>query len=329
MARTAVTSDYYAILGVTPAAEGVVIRAAYRALIRHYHPDTNPDPEAQERVREINAAFAVLRDPAKRADYDAQRGSPKLWAEEEIRLPPEPALRPPAAMRNIGLASAAIALGLVVAVWALPKPLAPAGHVASIPTSGQPQRKKIEPIVELEPESERLARLREQSGLVPRTVDIGPPVPDADEVPAVAEAAETPAVALPRVEVPVRAMPGSRHVVPKIVHAPSTSPVRTATLPEAPKPAEDVAGCRPGGSVGVSVGCKNQRLVALDRMAAGFFSQSMAHADPAKKALLLSSHTRSTATRSACRSDSCVGDAYLRQMREISAIMEGRELPPQ
>jgi uncharacterized protein len=59
-------------------------------------------------------------------------------------------------------------------------------------------------------------------------------------------------------------------------------------------------------------------------MAAGFFSQSMAHANAAKKELLMSSHTRSVATRSACHSDSCLGEAYLRQMREISAIMQGR-----
>jgi hypothetical protein len=50
----------------------------------------------------------------------------------------------------------------------------------------------------------------------------------------------------------------------------------------------------------------------------------MAHADAEKKELLMSSHTRSAATRSACHSDSCVSDAYLRQMREISAIMQGR-----
>jgi len=314
-----VTSDYYSILGVTQAAEDVVIRAAYRALIRHYHPDTNPDPQAQERVREINAAFAVLRDPAKRADYDAERGNPRLWAEEEIRMPPNPS-RPAPAMRNVGLASAALALGLVVAVWAHPPPPAPAGHASVAPTSSQPQRKKTEPIVELQPESERLARLREQAGLVPQPVDIDP---------APTEPTELPVAAPPPIEVPARiAMTAPRHVVPKAVRPAAALPTRAAVLAEAPR-AEDVGACRPGGSVGVSVGCKNERLVALDRMAAGFFSQSMAHADAAKKALLLSSHTRSTATRSACRSDSCVGDAYLRQMREISAIMEGRDPPAQ
>lgn len=229
-------------------------------------------------------------------------------------------------MRNIGLASAALAFGLVVAVWALPPAPAPPGHASLAPASSQPPRKKTEPIVELEPESERLARLRDQSGLVSPS----PPVAMPDIEPAPEASIEPPIPAPPPMAAPVRvATAAPRRLLPKALHAPAASPARTVALRETPKSADDVDGCRPGGSVGVSVGCKNDRLVALDRMAAGFFSQSMAHADAAKKALLLSSHTRSSATRSACRSDSCVGDAYLRQMREISAIMEGRELPTQ
>ena len=69
-------------------------------------------------------------------------------------------------------------------------------------------------------------------------------------------------------------------------------------------------------------------MATLDRMAAGFFTQSMANADPARKDLLLSARNRSAAARNACRSDSCVTDAYLRQIRETSAIMEGRATPP-
>ena len=71
------------------------------------------------------------------------------------------------------------------------------------------------------------------------------------------------------------------------------------------------------------------RIATLDRLAAGFFSQSMAHADAARKELLMSSHTRSAEVRGACHSDSCLGDAYLRQMREMSAIMATRPAPTQ
>lgn len=67
--------DYYEILGVLPTSEDVVIRGAYRGLIQKYHPDTfTGDPsEAAIKAREINEAYTVLRDPQKRASYDATR----------------------------------------------------------------------------------------------------------------------------------------------------------------------------------------------------------------------------------------------------------------
>jgi len=67
--------DYYAILGVLPSADEVVIRAAYRALAQRYHPDKCPNDQAQatERLTEINGAYSVLSDPETRAGYDAAR----------------------------------------------------------------------------------------------------------------------------------------------------------------------------------------------------------------------------------------------------------------
>jgi hypothetical protein len=65
--------DHYKILGVAPDSEDIVIQAAYRALMRRYHPDKNPSEAARKRTIEINAAYAVLGDPRKRASYDAQR----------------------------------------------------------------------------------------------------------------------------------------------------------------------------------------------------------------------------------------------------------------
>ena len=70
MAAKAVKKDHYSVLGVTPASEDVVIRAAYHALMRRYHPDADPTQEGAELSRAINEAYAVLRDPAKRARYD-------------------------------------------------------------------------------------------------------------------------------------------------------------------------------------------------------------------------------------------------------------------
>jgi len=68
-----VTADYYAILGVVPKSEDVVIRAAYVALMRRYHPDANSSPAAAERAKAITHAYAVLGDPERRFDYDRRR----------------------------------------------------------------------------------------------------------------------------------------------------------------------------------------------------------------------------------------------------------------
>jgi DnaJ-class molecular chaperone len=63
--------DYYKILGVERSADDKAIRAAFRSLARKHHPDINPgDAAAEERFKEINEAFEVLSDPAKRKMYD-------------------------------------------------------------------------------------------------------------------------------------------------------------------------------------------------------------------------------------------------------------------
>lgn len=72
--------DYYSILQVAPAAEPAVIEAAYRQLARLYHPDFNPAPDAPARMKAFNEAFAVLRDPDRRARYDEQRARQGRWA---------------------------------------------------------------------------------------------------------------------------------------------------------------------------------------------------------------------------------------------------------
>jgi curved DNA-binding protein CbpA len=63
--------DYYAALGVAPDADHEVIKAAFRALAKKYHPDTAADPvAANARFREINEAHSVLSNPEARAEYD-------------------------------------------------------------------------------------------------------------------------------------------------------------------------------------------------------------------------------------------------------------------
>jgi len=67
--------DYYRVLQVHPGAEREVIDAAYRRLASKYHPDVSHISGTAERMKQINIAYEVLSDPARRAAYDASRGA--------------------------------------------------------------------------------------------------------------------------------------------------------------------------------------------------------------------------------------------------------------
>ncbi len=64
--------DYYKILGVDKKASQEEISKAFKKLARKYHPDLNPDdPSAENKFKEVNEAYEVLKDPEKRKHYDA------------------------------------------------------------------------------------------------------------------------------------------------------------------------------------------------------------------------------------------------------------------
>ncbi len=62
--------DYYQILGVPRDAEKGDIKKAYRKLARRYHPDVNSEADAEEKFKEVNEAYEVLKDSDKRQAYD-------------------------------------------------------------------------------------------------------------------------------------------------------------------------------------------------------------------------------------------------------------------
>ena len=63
--------DYYEILGVSRDADQAAIKSAYRKLARKYHPDVNKTKEAEEKFKDINEAYEVLSDKAKRQRFDS------------------------------------------------------------------------------------------------------------------------------------------------------------------------------------------------------------------------------------------------------------------
>ena len=78
--------DYYDTFGLPRDASQDDIKRVYRKLARKYHPDVSKDAEAEARFKELGEAYAVLKDPEKRAAYD-QMGS--QWkAGQEFQPPP-------------------------------------------------------------------------------------------------------------------------------------------------------------------------------------------------------------------------------------------------
>jgi curved DNA-binding protein CbpA len=119
--------DYYSILGVSVDSEDVVIHAAYRALMRRYHPDINQTHEGAKRSQSINEAYDVLRDPARRATYDSAANahrktagpppSPEPPKHEEAVDPPNRRLNP---WRKYVAAAAALTVVILLVVNAPP-----------------------------------------------------------------------------------------------------------------------------------------------------------------------------------------------------------------
>lgn len=302
------TPDHYATLGLSRASEDVVIRAAYLALMRRYHPDRNPSAEAAAQARAIAAAYAVLGEPGRRAEYDRMRAEAE-WA---TPVPPRSSELPGGAFAAASMALLVLLVSLVV--WSpLPlreQPDAPAA-VPSRPAEAKPE----EPIAIAaaqpapSPAAEPAPRLGVSRPLPPRQAVR--PMPAR----AIRSAAAPPPTRLPKTR------PVSPPVPVQLAAAPSTSPSSPSSTP---RPSFSCQVARTRGEIAV---CRNVQLANLDRQQALLYSQSWGRADAAKRAQLLRTRERFVTQRDSCRSDSCTSSAYLERMREVSEIMTGDAKP--
>ena len=291
------SANHYQILGVEPGADSAAIRSAYRALMRVYHPDRNDDPEAQSRAREITAAFAVLGDPDKRSAYDARTfGMPigeQPWLAAQRRAP--------APLRKVGMACIAVALALSATLAVRPQwpPAATPGHV--------PTNAPRSSAAHLEPAVPKPAPVQSAASPVAQSAD----PPDAPAIQMVQAVAPPP----PPAPAVVSKQP-DEPVTPVVVAQVARPALREASAP-LPTPAEETAVAEPAPA-------SDGRRAEVERLASGFLKQSLDHADWKKQQLLLSARNRAATSRHLCRSDDCVTEAYLHQIRDTRTIMEGR-----
>jgi curved DNA-binding protein CbpA len=91
----AASRTHYQTLNVSPDAEAVVIEAAYRALMKKYHPDQGAPPPAPgaPSAADINHAYAVLREPGRRAEYDRTESTRQQNIQLASYVPPPPPRR--------------------------------------------------------------------------------------------------------------------------------------------------------------------------------------------------------------------------------------------
>lgn len=394
--------DHYEVLGVSPTSEDVVIRAAYRALMRRYHPDKDPGAELSGRALEINAAYAVLGDPGRRARYDGSLAAagmikPNAGPRRALAISAVPRPRPGAIAAFVAVAGLLLILALspplaqmpgapAVLGRGAPAPLAAGAEPMRGPAAGAQAaaaacngdfaavlvkqelfrraailggrdgarfgaaagrsliRLQSEPAaagpggraarcsgwlaLDLPPglvvdggrsnlNSEvhyafagraggqlRLADLSGADALVASLATLARAAPAQD-------AADAAPAAAPVAAIVADALPATARERP-------AEPARqvAAKAPARPKP-----GCRYSSRRTEQAICGSSNLAALDRSLDMFYAQSLARADDARKAALVSSSGSFASRRDACRSQSCLTSAYLARMREVSAIM--------
>ncbi len=316
------TVNHYATLGLSPTSEDVVIRAAYLALMRRYHPDRNASAGAAVRARAIAAAYAVLGDPERRAEYDAMRVS---GAGPMEPLPGRGASRIPGG----AFTAASLALFLAVVFVIAWPPLQLAGPQP--PRSESRNDRAAAPGFSLDTDPVTIAARDEPPPAVPEAPPAAlQPEPAEQRIqpddPAAAPPVRVARAAPPQApKTPAAAAPTTRTAILASTDRISTpQPVAARSTAVAARPSFSCELARTRGEIAV---CRNVQLANLDRQQALLYSQSWGRADAAKRAELLRTRERFVAERDSCRSHSCTSGAYLARMREVSEIMTGIPAP--
>lgn len=302
--------DHYATLGIAPGASAAEIRAAYLTLMRAHHPDRNPSPESAERAKAIIAAFKLLSDFDRRSYYDWDRRRDREAAEAEAE-------KTPRRVRQAGLAAGGIGLAAMGAWLLMPGPTtermataprsaavdegaksspktAPVRTAASRPVASPKERRVI--VIRMRPEQPKAAKAKAAARKIER------PAPTVAAKPVVRVATPKP---VPKRETSAPKPPPVR------VAAKLAPPVRVAARPvptaakvarPSPRPASDIA--------------------SLDQFVMNFYGQSWRYGDAPKRAVLERTRVSFVARRGACTGDTCLRNAYLDLMRDVSSIVE-------
>ncbi|UUR07642.1 J domain-containing protein [Sphingomonas glaciei] len=302
-------TNHYRTLGVDPQAETVVIRGAYLALIRRYHPDKGGEEADPARAQAVTAAWDVLRDPERRAAYDETR---------QARFQPEggsvvgPAVlstrarvRGGAAGRNLFLLLAAGTIGL--GWWALGQPQLAPPVTAAAPPIRVAEAARPEPAVR--PVDDELSARRQAD-----VEEEQPPLPDVTREPEVeAQVVLPPLPVKDPVRMPVRTADNQptvrRATALERTEMAARVPTKALSRPAA-KAAAAPAPARPSID-----------LAPLERHLKLLTDQSLRYGTEAKRSRLTATREQFVARLGRCDSEGCKRDTYLRRNAEIGEIM--------
>ncbi|MEO7814954.1 MAG: DnaJ domain-containing protein [Sphingomicrobium sp.] len=306
------TQDHYAILGVPPTADASVIRAAYIALMREYHPDRNPSPAAVARAQAIGAAYKVLGDFDRRNHYDWDRRRAREQASAELGARPKRALS-----ATVVIAAAA---GLAAVAGMLMQPgsqsIPPPAHQPQDAVKAELDRPPANPVPGV--------RIADREAVVPSARKVEPlpamkplpelypkPPPDPALSNPVSKLAERETMRRPSAIKVAMIQPPPVKATPVAIVKPATKPVVATAMtkvPSKPPPAARTAAATD--------------LAELDQFVMAFYGQSWRFGDARKRSALEQSRNGFVERRGACLADACKRAAYLKLQRDVSAIVE-------